>query len=266
MKPTVTLLLFLWGFVHVASKVEECSKLPSEERAFVLVQYKKAEYQKGDVVYFSCDPGYTTGLNTSYKCTEAGWVLTTVGNCVAEDSFPVLLGCTPPPHLRNGYIVRNTTLFYSSGQKAAFQCDNLYTMRGGPYMTCTNGQWTGDIHCLIDSCLRKLAIARCRHGNWVSLPVCEKIDSWCGPPPQIPNAVAQLQQFHQDMFPEDTEVKRKTDKLSQAATSDHISVLKDMSQAAQWSSAPGDSGTDSHCSVQVSNSVGFSIFKSSEHF
>ncbi|KAK7878784.1 hypothetical protein WMY93_030894 [Mugilogobius chulae] len=146
MKLTVTLLLFLWGFVDFTLTVQVCSQLPSVKHAFVLDEYIKAEYQTGDVIYFCCDPGYTTGLNTTYICTENGWSERIIGNCI-EDNIPMLLACTPPPPVINGYLVRNSTLIYSNGQKAQYRCDHSHLMRGGPFKMCTNGQWTGDIQC-----------------------------------------------------------------------------------------------------------------------
>ncbi|XP_033821138.2 complement factor H-like [Periophthalmus magnuspinnatus] len=147
MKPTVILMLFLWSFVEFTSTLKECSKLPSFQHAFVLDEYKKAEYQEGDVIYFCCDPGFTTGLNTTYICTEHGWRAATIGQCI-EDSFPVLLGCTPPPPVTNGYVLQNTTLMYGNGQIARYQCNSRYKLRGGSFKICNNGQWTGDVQCI----------------------------------------------------------------------------------------------------------------------
>ncbi|XP_055077528.1 complement factor H-like [Periophthalmus magnuspinnatus] len=147
MKPTVILMLFLWSFVEFTSTLKECSKLPSVQHAFVLDEYKKAEYQEGDVIYFCCDPGFTTGLNTTYICTEHGWRAATIGQCI-EDSFPVLLGCTPPPPVTNGYVLQNTTLMYGNGQIATYQCNSRYKPSGGSFKICNNGQWTGDVQCI----------------------------------------------------------------------------------------------------------------------
>ncbi|XP_055021319.1 complement factor H-related protein 4-like [Boleophthalmus pectinirostris] len=151
MKPTVIFMLFLWRLVEFTLTLNECSKLPSVQHAFVLDEYKKAEYQKGDVIYFCCDPGFTTGLNTTYICTEDGWTAEAIGQCV-ENSFPVLLGCTPPPPLTNGYLLDNTTLIYGNGQIVRFGCDDHHTMTGALFKTCTNGQWTGDIQCIPITC------------------------------------------------------------------------------------------------------------------
>uniref|UniRef100_A0A8C6UQA9 Sushi domain-containing protein n=1 Tax=Neogobius melanostomus TaxID=47308 RepID=A0A8C6UQA9_9GOBI len=132
-------------YPDLISKCSECSQLPSVERAFVPDEYKKVQYQTGDVIYFSCDPGYTTGFNTTYICTEQGWGATTYGQC--KGTFSLLLGCTRPPALTNGHALKNSSYFYVDGTKVAYRCDNPYTMTGGSYKTCSNGQWTGDLHC-----------------------------------------------------------------------------------------------------------------------
>ncbi|KAK7944830.1 hypothetical protein WMY93_000558 [Mugilogobius chulae] len=219
--------------VKTAGKIK-CSELPAVQNAFVLDQYKQDEYQKGHVIYFCCDPGYTTGLNTTYMCTERGWTEMTFG---PGRQLPCASGLHSTSPLTNGYLLRNSTLVYSSGQKAEYRCGQSFMMRGGFFKTCTNGQWTGDIQCHSLSCSdpqiananyskitfvnhnqklrircnhgyedkKQNALALCQHGNWVRLPVCEKIDSWCGPPPQIPNAI--IKQVYQDMFPENTQVE-----------------------------------------------------------
>uniref|UniRef100_A0A3B4ARV7 Sushi domain-containing protein n=1 Tax=Periophthalmus magnuspinnatus TaxID=409849 RepID=A0A3B4ARV7_9GOBI len=73
-----------------------------------------------------------------YICTEHGW----------RDSFPVLLGCTPPPPVTNGYVLQNTTLMYGNGQIATYQCNSRYKLSGGSFKICNNGQWTGDVQCI----------------------------------------------------------------------------------------------------------------------
>uniref|UniRef100_A0A8C6WXR8 Sushi domain-containing protein n=1 Tax=Neogobius melanostomus TaxID=47308 RepID=A0A8C6WXR8_9GOBI len=141
---TLTFLCFknvLWSFVEFNFHPIECSQLPSVERAFVPDEYKKVQYQTGDVIYFSCDPGYTTGFNTTYICTEQGWGATTYGQCVA---------------LTNGHALKNSSYFYVDGTKVAYRCDNPYTMTGGSYKTCSNGQWTGDLHCHSKSTLDRV--------------------------------------------------------------------------------------------------------------
>uniref|UniRef100_A0A3B4ATE3 Sushi domain-containing protein n=1 Tax=Periophthalmus magnuspinnatus TaxID=409849 RepID=A0A3B4ATE3_9GOBI len=135
-------------------------------------EYKKAEYQEGDVIYFCCDPGFTTGLNTTYICTEHGWRAATIGQCIGElrvqysvsqtggherlvkrmsGLFPscrsVSLSdsqsCGPPPFLENGDFI-----VYSHNSQIKYQCHSMYTMEGEPYKTCLNGEWTGEIKCL----------------------------------------------------------------------------------------------------------------------
>lgn len=148
MELTVILLLFLWDCVELTLANNRCSQLPTYERAFVSAGYIKAEYQQGDVIYFSCDPGYTSGLNTTYVCTEYGWRAATFGQCIEVDpTFPIRVACAPPPPLTNGILLQNSIMVFQDGQQARYQCDPLYRMTGGGFKTCSNGQWTGDPQC-----------------------------------------------------------------------------------------------------------------------
>lgn len=143
------LLLFFWGHAEFTLTEIVCpQQLPAVDHAFVLDEYKKLQYQKGDVIYFSCDPGYTTGFNTTYVCNDNGWKMVTIGRCIKYDgSVPLRLGCASPPALENGHILQNTIYFFEDGQKAQYQCDPSYMMKGGPSKICTNGRWTGDLQC-----------------------------------------------------------------------------------------------------------------------
>lgn len=115
----------------------------------MLDEYKKASYEKGDVIHFSCDPGFTTGFNTTHICTEHGWRAVTIGHCVEEGMYSLLLGCAPPPPLKNGRLtnLQNPIYFYEDGQTAQFQCDPNFRMKGVSFKTCTNGRWTGEPRC-----------------------------------------------------------------------------------------------------------------------
>lgn len=144
----VLLLLFLCNHVEFTLTTQVCSQLlPTVEDAYALDEYKKVQYQEGDVLYFSCVPGYTTGFNTTYICTGSGWRAVTIGHCIKDDgSFPLSLGCAPSS-LENGYTLDDKIYFYEDGQMARFKCDAGYRMKGKPWKTCINGYWTGDIEC-----------------------------------------------------------------------------------------------------------------------
>ncbi|XP_030640122.1 complement factor H-like isoform X2 [Chanos chanos] len=37
---------------------------------------------------------------------------------------------------------------YEDGERVEYQCQTFYTISENPYMTCSNGQWTGTIRCM----------------------------------------------------------------------------------------------------------------------
>lgn len=51
-----------------------------------------------------------------------------------------------PPDLSDGHIATATGNWYHN-EKVEYICDNDYVMEGGPFKTCNNGEWIGDIRC-----------------------------------------------------------------------------------------------------------------------
>ncbi|KAK7944829.1 hypothetical protein WMY93_000557 [Mugilogobius chulae] len=130
-----------------------------------------------------------------------------------------------PPNIPHGYAVleQNTnshdTLLY-------YGCEQGFVTEEGSWwatVTCHKGQWSSLPECVEESSCFDLEIANanftkisfvknkgkerircndgykdkkqnamayCENGKWTKVPVCEKIDSWCGPPPQIPHALS----------------------------------------------------------------------------
>ncbi|XP_059184771.1 complement factor H-related protein 4-like [Centropristis striata] len=92
---------------------------------------------------FSCsDPGSNLIGSEHLVCGEDGqW----------DDQFPSCedaLTCGKPPYLEDGDITTSSKTEYSHGERVEYRCQNYYTMQGGPYKTCNNGEWTGWMTCL----------------------------------------------------------------------------------------------------------------------
>lgn len=57
-------------------------------------------------------------------------------------------GCQSPTPLEAGDVKSSMKVQYSHNERVEYVCQNLYTMEGGPFRTCTDGEWTGHIRCL----------------------------------------------------------------------------------------------------------------------
>ena len=62
--------------------------------------------------------------------------------------FLEIVGCGSPPPLTDGDIKGTVKTDYSHQESVEFMCQNYFTMEGGPYRTCINGEWIGQIKCL----------------------------------------------------------------------------------------------------------------------
>ncbi|XP_067454258.1 complement factor H-like [Thunnus thynnus] len=69
-----------------------CSELPDVPHASISEETKKAEYQEGDTIHFTCDPGYISGPTIKYVCTSRGWLAVRLGTCSLSAS-----SCDAPP-------------------------------------------------------------------------------------------------------------------------------------------------------------------------
>uniref|UniRef100_A0A8D3B9K5 Sushi domain-containing protein n=1 Tax=Scophthalmus maximus TaxID=52904 RepID=A0A8D3B9K5_SCOMX len=93
-------------------------------------------------------PGHqlTKGQKLRFSCSLRSHILRGKAEveCLAggqwSDPFPTCgapLGCGKPPSLRRRH-----------NDKVEHICQPYYVMRGGPFKTCSNGEWTGDITCI----------------------------------------------------------------------------------------------------------------------
>ncbi|XP_072296569.1 complement factor H-related protein 2-like [Eucyclogobius newberryi] len=146
-------------------------------------------------------------------------------------------GC-PPPIVADGYFVSEQNDFPDDIQ-LSYACNTGFkpaTIGWWATITCQNGKWSSAPLCINEtSCFvpqipnadwnkmaedgdkawikcnpgyenKISAVACCEKGEWKNLPVCERLDYWCGLPPQIPKAVI-INQVYKDMFQEQDEVE-----------------------------------------------------------
>ncbi|XP_008293902.1 complement factor H [Stegastes partitus] len=98
---------------------------------------------KGQKLTFRCRrPGHFIQGNATVECLASGQWSASIPTC----GNPV--GCGKPPHLENGDTKETIRFQHRHNEKVEYVCQNVYTMEGGPFMTCTNGNWTGQIRCL----------------------------------------------------------------------------------------------------------------------
>ncbi|KAI3368491.1 hypothetical protein L3Q82_025501 [Scortum barcoo] len=77
-----------------------CLMLPDVPHAHVSKDTKKAEYQEGDIIHFTCETEYTSSQTSTYVCLRDGWLTVRQGTCYSSGS-----NCDPPP--ANGEITVN---------------------------------------------------------------------------------------------------------------------------------------------------------------
>ncbi|XP_040896645.1 complement factor H like 5 [Toxotes jaculatrix] len=99
----------------------------------------------------------TTGQKLTFSCRQRGNFIRGAAEvkCLANgqwsDPFPTCgapLGCGRPPTLADGDTKETIQLRYGHNDRVEFICQNFYVMQGGPFKTCLNGEWTGEITCL----------------------------------------------------------------------------------------------------------------------
>ncbi|KAG7220011.1 hypothetical protein INR49_000659 [Caranx melampygus] len=59
---------------HPVPSCEACSKLPD-------VPHANVQYKEGDMVHFTCEPGYSSAQDSKYMCTSNGWLTLSQGKC-----------------------------------------------------------------------------------------------------------------------------------------------------------------------------------------
>ncbi|KAF3835461.1 hypothetical protein F7725_028019 [Dissostichus mawsoni] len=101
-------------------------------------------YRRGKELKFSCHKyGDTLLGNAEVTCSANGQWSAPFPTCGAPS------GGKPTP-LENGDIEGTVRYGYRNADKVKYTCQNYYIMLGDPYKTCTNGEWIGQMRCLID--------------------------------------------------------------------------------------------------------------------
>uniref|UniRef100_A0A3Q1IA51 Sushi domain-containing protein n=1 Tax=Anabas testudineus TaxID=64144 RepID=A0A3Q1IA51_ANATE len=151
LKMRLSLILLVLANVDVSLSQNACEGTPNVPHAFVTEQSRKAQYQQGDVIYFTCETGYVSGPSIKYACTNEGWLVIRKGTCILKP-------CELPDDIPNGYyrIIKGEEFVF--GAVIQYVCNEGYQM------------------------VSKVSSRTCMLDRWTNhVPVCEPLS--CEPPP-----------------------------------------------------------------------------------
>ncbi|XP_034438006.1 complement factor H-related protein 3-like isoform X2 [Hippoglossus hippoglossus] len=130
-----------WQSRGTKCKPQQCPVIHVSNNVQVIGDPEEANV--GNVVRFSCKSNseILSGSQEIY-CNENGEWSGEAPTCNAP------LACEQPPPLENGDTKNSMKFSYRHDERVEYICQNYYTMQGGPFKTCNNGEWTGEIICL----------------------------------------------------------------------------------------------------------------------
>ncbi|CAI5637020.1 unnamed protein product [Oreochromis niloticus] len=97
-------------------------------------------YRHNDKVEYVCDTDYGMEGGPFITCVDGDWV--------GEMRCRPAQGCRKPPPLSNGDTKTSTKYQYQHNERVEYICQEYYVIEGGPFKTCKDGEWTGEIRCL----------------------------------------------------------------------------------------------------------------------
>ncbi|XP_055364603.1 complement factor H-like [Betta splendens] len=137
MRSSVTLLLLqLWGNLAISVSQQDCPVPPVIPHASVTEESKKSQYHQGDVIYYGCETGYTSGPSIKYVCSTEGWFAIRKGKCT-------LKLCQLPEEIPNGRydFVRGDEFVF--GAVIQYHCEEGYQMMSKvTTRTCMLNGWS----------------------------------------------------------------------------------------------------------------------------
>ncbi|XP_066473907.1 beta-2-glycoprotein 1 [Tiliqua scincoides] len=211
---SVSLILWIAAVAHAVLTRHACPRPP--EILLATVDIVKQEYNPGDEITYTCNPGYVPQSGSrSYRCPLSGkWPLVTL-RCIPKK-------CSYPGPLYNGQI-HGTDLRYPS--VVSFSCDPGFILKGAKTSQClADGQWSEELpecqpvicppppvsefgvlsyrrlspgntsvfqdiikfDCLLPFALFGKEIATClANGSWSNIPTCKSVE--CAYPEGIEN-------------------------------------------------------------------------------
>ncbi|XP_026003866.1 complement factor H-related protein 5-like [Astatotilapia calliptera] len=100
------------------------------------------QMKKGQHLTFACEnSNHIIKGNATLECLENGQWSNPRPTCEAAQQ------CRTPPHLSGGQTKTWTRNTYRHNEKVEYVCDRDYSMEGGPFKTCVDGDWVGEMRC-----------------------------------------------------------------------------------------------------------------------
>ncbi|XP_016852623.2 complement factor H-related protein 5 [Anolis carolinensis] len=195
-------------------KVTPCQQPPRISHGNLIGDLHE-EYQHGEKMAYECDARFGMVGSSTAECVDGEWMF--LPSCIEEEKT-----CGPPPSITNGHpvIVDNKNTHWH-GETVEYVCDQTFVILGTNPARCLRGQWEvpsctdGAAKCrrpknakfvpyapltkMFDNgravnymCGSSLHTTKCNHGKWSPEPEC-KVKEFCPPPPQLPNAINEIE-------------------------------------------------------------------------
>uniref|UniRef100_A0A3P9K5X6 Sushi domain-containing protein n=1 Tax=Oryzias latipes TaxID=8090 RepID=A0A3P9K5X6_ORYLA len=124
--------------------ISSCSELPNVPHAHISEETRKAVYQQGDMLRFTCDAGFTSDLPITYVCGSEGWVSIRKGSC-----YSTTIRCVRPP-VHGGLTIKGLPDYNSPippDHVLTFSCDSPdKVLIGSSVLICgREGEWNDPI-------------------------------------------------------------------------------------------------------------------------
>ncbi|XP_058615939.1 complement factor H-related protein 2-like isoform X2 [Onychostoma macrolepis] len=116
---------------------------PRDQHVYSPSQYFRGDMKLGARRSYRCESGYDK-MAEEATCTRDGWT--------PNPLCAVSVKCGPPPRVNNADTVEMTKKEYNTGERVEYICFNKYILDQRhsftKYLTCQQGQWTGNVKCL----------------------------------------------------------------------------------------------------------------------
>ncbi|XP_041126854.1 complement factor H-like, partial [Polyodon spathula] len=141
-------LLLIFGSASVIVQTLACNTPPVVDNAYISQNEKNGKYSEGDVVYYTCHPGYISRGRLLYKCQDGEWTQSRLLKCTPKP-------CEHPGDIINGnfHLVNSTEFLY--GVQVQYTCNEGYQMASQmDFRICLENGWSNAVpHCEVKTCI-----------------------------------------------------------------------------------------------------------------
>ncbi|XP_050950046.1 complement factor H-related protein 2-like isoform X2 [Labeo rohita] len=130
-----------WNYIPGCEEIR--CEFPRDQHVYRPCDYFRGDMKLGAKQNYYCMSGYDK-MAEEATCTEDGWT--------PKPLCAILRKCGPPPHVNDSDTKDMTKKEYRTGERVEYMCFSKYTLDEHPpfskYLTCQQGQWSGNIKCL----------------------------------------------------------------------------------------------------------------------